>query len=448
METEVLTTEENAFDELDFDESVELRALVRSLKRARNFTLLFARCNQRPRQRELIEQIKNELPDKNIEVVYFENAVSHFLDELKERLEGKTPDAVFVYGLENSLGYSATANKSRFVLSLNVSRNNFPQVVNCPVVFWLPNYGIKAIANGAPDFFSVRSGVYFFDTEENDAANRIEILTSGDFYESTGLSFDERQERISHIQNLLDEFQSSEQQRDHKLEILLLKFKLAQLFYISGQYDIAEQHFKELLLIAEKTNDLNLKGTLLEYLALIYRLLLKYEEAEPFHKESLQLSKQLYGKKHPNTATSYDNLGSLYEKLGKYELAETLLKKALHIREEVLGSDHPHTATSYNSLALFYESLEDYEKAEKLYEKALQINEKLLGKNHPNTAAAYNNLGNIYKLQGKYKEAKSMCLKALSVLEKTLGQEHPDTKLVRNNFELLKEEESFKQEKQ
>lgn len=444
METEVLTTEENAFDELDFDESVELRALVRSLKRARNFTLLFARCNQRPRQRELIEQIKNELPDKNIEVVYFENEISHFLDKLKERLEGKTPNAVFVYGLENSLGSSATADKTRFVLSLNVSRNNFPQVVNCPIVFWLPDYGIKAFANGAPDFFSVRSGVYFFDTKENEATDRIEILTSGDFYESAGLSFDERKERISHIQNLLDEFRSlSEQERDYKLEILL-KFKLAQLFYISGQYDFAEQHFKELLPIAKKTNDLNLKATLLQYLALIYRLLNKYKEAEPFYNESLQLSEQLYGKKHPNTATSYDNLGNLYEKLGRYELAEPLLKKALQIREEILGSNHPSTATSYNSLAFFYESLKDYEQAEKLYEKALQINQKLLSKNHPNTAAAYNNLGHIYKLQGKYKEAKSMCLKALSILEKTLGEDHPDTMLVRNNFELLKEEESFK----
>ncbi|HEX8195301.1 MAG TPA: tetratricopeptide repeat protein [Pyrinomonadaceae bacterium] len=441
METEVLTTEENAFDELDFDESVELRALVRSLKRARNFALLFARCNQRPQQRELIEQIKNELPDKNIEIVYFENEISHFLDELKVRLEGKTPDAVFVYGLENSLGNSATADKTRFVLSLNVSRNNFPQVINCPIVFWLPDYGIKAFANGAPDFFSVRSGVYFFNTKENLTENQIKILTSGDYYESATLAFNEREERISHIQNLLLDYKSiPKNEYDTSIENQL-KLKLVQLFFISAQYDKAIEISKSLLAKAKETNDLNLEAEMLNDLATLYQSQNKYEKAKPLYKKALQIRKQILGEDHPETANTYNNLAVLLFSQRKYKEAEPLLKKALQIREEVLGKNHPDTATSYNNLASFNEeSQRKYKEAESLFRKALQIREKVLGKNHPETAASYNNLAGLYLLQGKSKEAESLFKKALQICEKVLGKEHPTTNKMRRNLANIKED--------
>jgi tetratricopeptide (TPR) repeat protein len=439
LETEVLTTEENAFDELDFDESVELRALVRSLKRARNFTLLFARCNQRPRQRELIEQIKNELSDKNIEVVYFDNEVSHFLDELKERLEGKTPDAVFVYGLENSLGSSVTSDKTRFVLSLNVSRNNFPQVVNCPIVFWLPDYGIKAFANGAPDFFSVRSGVYFFDTKESDV-NQIEKLISEDYYESAALSFNERKERISHILELLSEYESlSKNERDKETE-MKLKIKLAQLLTISAQYDKAIEINKVLFAELDKKKDLNFKSSILTNIAELYRLQRRYKEAEQLIKEASFINEQFFGENHPNTANSYNNLALLYRLQDNYEEAETLFIKALRICEQFSEGNHHLIPTIYNNLANLYYLQGKYEKAELFHKNALRIREQILGKKHPDTANSYNNLAFLYESQGKYKEAEKLYKKALRITERVLGKEHPYTLTVRKNLETFKDE--------
>lgn len=439
METEVLTTEENAFDELDFDESVELRALVRSLKRARNFTLLFARCNQRPRQRELIEQIKNELPDKNIEVVYFENEISHFLDELKERLEGKTPDVVFVYGLENSLGRSATSDKTRFVLSLNVSRNNFPKVVNCPIVFWLPDYGIKAFANGAPDFFSVRSGVYFFDTEKRDV-NQIEKLISEDYYESASLSFNERAERISHIQELLSEYKSlPENERDKATEIEL-KIKLAELLTISAQYDKAIEINEILLADLDEKNDLNFKSSILTNLAELYRLQGRHNEALPLIKEASLINEQLFGEDHPKTANGYNNLALLYRLQGNYEEAEALFVKAFQICEQFSDGNQRLIPTIYNNLANLYYLQGKYEKAELFHKNALRIREQILGKKHPDTANSYNNLAFLYRSQGKYKEADRLYKKALKITERVFGKKHPYTLTVRKNLETFKDE--------
>ncbi|HEX9930763.1 MAG TPA: tetratricopeptide repeat protein [Pyrinomonadaceae bacterium] len=432
METEVLTTEENIFDELDFDESVELRALVRSLKRARNFTLLFARCNQRPRQRELIEQIKNELPDKNIEVVYFENEISHFLDELKVRLEDKTPDAVFVYGLENSLGHSVTADKTQLVLSLNVSRNNFPQVFNRPIVFWLPDYGIRALMNGAPDFFSIRSGVYFFDTKGS--IIQAESILSGDYFEAAGLSFDERAERISHIESLLTDYQSLSTTERNRIFENQLKHKLARLFEISAQYDKAIQMLESLLITVKEEGDLDFEAAVLSDLARCYKSLGRYKEAEPLYQESLRIDKQIFGKMHSSTASSYNNLAELYRLQGKIEEAKSLYQEAILICEQVLGKNHPYTAINYNNLALLYVSQDKYEEAETLFKDALLISERILGKNHPYTATSYSNLAELYFLQGRYKEAEPLYKEALRIRERVFGKNHPDTAISYNNL--------------
>ena len=81
--------------------------------------------------------------------------------------------------------------------------------------------------------------------------------------------------------------------------------------------------------------------------------------------------------------------------LAFYAEALPLCQRALAISEEVLGPKHPDTATSLNNLALLYRSQGKYEQAEPLYQRALAICEEMLGPKHPNTKivrANYNQL--------------------------------------------------------
>jgi tetratricopeptide (TPR) repeat protein len=58
----------------------------------------------------------------------------------------------------------------------------------------------------------------------------------------------------------------------------------------------------------------------------------------------------------------------------------------------VLGLEHPDTATSYNNIGGVYASQGDYPKALEYYLKALAILENKLGKDHPYTQTVWNNI--------------------------------------------------------
>jgi hypothetical protein len=55
---------------------------------------------------------------------------------------------------------------------------------------------------------------------------------------------------------------------------------------------------------------------------------------------------------------------------GKYAEAEHLYCRALSIREEVLGPRHPNVATSLNNLAVLNQAQGKYAEVEPLYRRA------------------------------------------------------------------------------
>jgi tetratricopeptide (TPR) repeat protein len=50
----------------------------------------------------------------------------------------------------------------------------------------------------------------------------------------------------------------------------------------------------------------------------------KYNEAEPIYRETLALREKVYGKEHPDTFGSMNNLARLLESQGKYDEAQQL----------------------------------------------------------------------------------------------------------------------------
>lgn len=160
----------------------------------------------------------------------------------------------------------------------------------------------------------------------------------------------------------------------------------------------------------------------------------------PLAEEFVQLIQSRLGPKHPDTATSLNNLGDLYRKLGRYTDAEPLFKRALDIDEKVSGSEHTDTASSLNNLAFLYYDQGHYTEAEPLCKRALDIYEKVSGPEHRNTASSLDNLAKLYCAEGRYPEAEPLYKRALDIREKVLGPEHPDTTRISQVLKSLEQE--------
>ena len=159
-----------------------------------------------------------------------------------------------------------------------------------------------------------------------------------------------------------------------------------------------------------------------------------YLKSLEFQMKALGIKEKILGQYHPDTATSYNNIGAVYFKMSDYIKALEFYTKALNIREKILGTYHPDTATSYNNIGNYYYGMGNYPKALDFYTKALNIREKILGKYHLNTADLYNNIGNDYYYMGNYPKALEFYTNDLNIREKILGKDHLDTVTSYNNI--------------
>ena len=163
----------------------------------------------------------------------------------------------------------------------------------------------------------------------------------------------------------------------------------------------------------------------------------RYREAEPLHKQALEICRKVLGNEHPDVARSLNSLANSYENQGRYAEAEPLYKQALEILRKARGNEHPDVARSLNNLAILYENQGRYAEAEPLYKQALEIFRKFRDKGHPDLALGLSNLANLYYRQGRYREAEPLHKQALEVSREVLGDEHPDVAKSLNNLAAL-----------
>jgi tetratricopeptide (TPR) repeat protein len=152
-----------------------------------------------------------------------------------------------------------------------------------------------------------------------------------------------------------------------------------------------------------------------------------YALAEDPSQRRLNAVKKILGDRHPDVATSLNNLALLYYSQGRYEAAEPLYLEALSLWRELLGDRHPDVATSLNNLAMLYKSQGKYETAEPLHQQALSLRRELLGDRHSAVADSLLNLATLYYNTQRYSEALQSIQPAIQIYEQTLGTDHPTT---------------------
>jgi CHAT domain-containing protein len=176
-------------------------------------------------------------------------------------------------------------------------------------------------------------------------------------------------------------------------------------------------------------------ATSLNNLAAIYKYQGCYNESELLYDKALATNRELLGEENLDVATSMNNLATLYDLQGRYSEAETLVLNALAIRKCLLGEEHCDIANSIANLAAIHESQGKYNEAEEEHKKALEMRKRLLiGEEHLDVALSLNNLALIYYCQGRYSEAEPYYKEALAIYQKLKQEEHPDIATILNNL--------------
>lgn len=433
----------NPFDLQAPEQATETSALAQALRLAHGFKLIFV-LYEPPQLQPLLAAVTAELPDLLIKPLHFTQPVEHLLDELRERGTSPPPDAVFVFGLEYSL---PDGNASAPLIgNLNASRNSFPDAVPCPLVLWTSASVLKAIAHGAPDFFSIRSGVYTLTAELADSTS---FPIAGEYRAATNLPLAEKLQAIGTLERQIAEAQKlPSERRDYGIEARL-HWRVGNLFFALNEVERARQHYETTLSLARlkadrmgaavalnslgnvyylqgrlaeatkfyeqslqvfrEVRDLSGEGLALTNLGSVHLLTGAFEQAAASYQQSLELFRQISN--HPNMAITLNNLGNVYQRMGRLDEAVPYYEQSLtafRAADDVVGA-----GITLNNLSNVYERQGRLVEAEQNYRQALEIFRPVGDRR--NEAIIFNNLGNIYRMQERWAEAENYLLNSLKI---------------------------------
>lgn len=158
-------------------------------------------------------------------------------------------------------------------------------------------------------------------------------------------------------------------------------------------------------------------ATFLNSLAETYDEQEKYDQAEQLFKRVLAIREKTLGLENIDTVKSLDTLVKFYLRRDKCNEAEPLCKQVLAIREKTLGSEHSDTMEAMVMLAFLYTKWNKYEEIDKLIRWKSSILE------HSNPAPLLRFLGNFHALRKDFAKAQECALKAAGAIHPSISME-------------------------
>ena len=209
---------------------------------------------------------------------------------------------------------------------------------------------------------------------------------------------------------------------------------LADVYRLTGRYQEAQPVYEACLTLAEKNagKESTLYQSILNNLSLLQADLHQYEKAEKYLLQSFDIIGRIYGKESIAYAQSLNNLGVFEEdNLNNYKKAESYFLESISISEKIGGKNNLLYLKTLHNLGTVYKYLKNYPKAENYLRQALEAKEKILGTSNPEYINTLNSLASVSELQKKIPEAISLYTK---VIEKKLNE-------IQSNFTILSEEQ-------
>ena len=350
-------------DPIDWNEDVktnpeqEYRALLKSLRRTRNFGLFFVQCSPVEGER-LIQRIRSDLPQKQTEVLTLTATVTNLYDEVDALPNKDQIEILFIQGLEHSLydyeqerlwhepeqRYSYDeSGVPKLLAHLNLSRERFREHFQMCFVFLVPLFALKYLMRRAPDFFDWRSSVLEFAMD----AERVEqesqrLRLKGDYGRYQTWTPQQRNVRILEIQSLLEEPQ---QTLERKADLLV---KQGTLFAACQNYSASIASYDQAVAINPDLHQAwNNRGLSLYILS-------RSEEALASYDQAVAIS--------PDSHHAWNNRGNALDDLGQKEAAIASYEKALAIKPDYHEAWY-NKALCYARWGNLKESLENLQQA-------------------------------------------------------------------------------------
>jgi len=157
-------------------------------------------------------------------------------------------------------------------------------------------------------------------------------------------------------------------------------------------------------------------------LSTIYKRQGRYDEAEKFDTQVVNMRKRELGEENAATLTSMAELASTISRQGRCKEAETMFLTVIDVSKRVLGSRHPHTITS---MAKFASHSWDYNKlkAKELFTQVFELFLAFLGNDYPRIIA---NLAWKQENIGKWAAAEELLVEFMELFKKVLDRTSND----------------------
>jgi serine/threonine-protein kinase len=157
-------------------------------------------------------------------------------------------------------------------------------------------------------------------------------------------------------------------------------------------------------------------------LADIYVALARAAEAEPHARRALELNRQMFGDRSPDTGMARESLAKVLGALDRTREAEAEFEQAIAILESALGPDNGNTLNALNNLALLRRRTGDLAAVEQTLRRLLEANVRVRGEAHPEVGTAYQNLGTLLVDLGRIDEAAEMHARAAAIYDAALDE--------------------------
>jgi serine/threonine protein kinase/Flp pilus assembly protein TadD len=192
-------------------------------------------------------------------------------------------------------------------------------------------------------------------------------------------------------------------------------------------YARAEELTRTGLEIRRAANDTDTMDTAsaLSNLGILLLLQGRFDEAETYLLENVEIVRRLAGDRHPELAKALENLGNVYYRKQEFDRTLELLGEVMEMRREVLGDDDPAVARTLNNMGMVYNAAGQPKKAEAALREASDRIERAYGPDHPDSASSRWSLAHVLWSQGKLDEAEVELRKALAVAQRAYPENSP-----------------------
>ncbi|UXE64479.1 MAG: tetratricopeptide repeat protein [Woronichinia naegeliana WA131] len=305
---------------IDWDQDVvsskeeSYQSLQNALNRNQGFGLYFVRSSPVQTQ-AIIEDIKRDLPNKNIGVLPLTYEVDNLFNLITNLPNYQNLNILFISGLELSLlRYEERESEGLFLLSqsavyggtwagvprilghLNLSRERFREHFPFSIVFCLPEFALRYFIRRAPDFFDWRSGIYEFPLDQDTLSKELK-------------------EKLAELKAYLSDSPNLE-----KYKASELWFEMGLVFAMVGEQIKAISAFDRVLqFYPDEYNALYNKGVALEDLG-------RYEESITAYDNVLKM--------RPSDYEAWNSRGLALFNLDRYEEAIASYDNALKIKPD------------------------------------------------------------------------------------------------------------------